>query len=712
MAVKKKKEEKEIKEANSNNEDKYDLCGTFEKATQNIVNLIRSRVPIIYIESNESERTVLKILSDVCEKGTHKNKWTKELYVWDVVQGMTQKKITKSGYETFKIADVEDPGAAIDYIETQHEKVDCCYILCEFHHYLETPNIQRRLRNFAEDTAVNYRKTIILLSPKNAGMSSNGKRIPPELENIVHICDWPLPDGEVLDSHLTNHLVPTINKTLKARKYDEINMDSERKQKLIDSLKGMTLAEGEAAIYSSAIQTYGLDPSVITLAKKQIVKKNGLVEYIEPTGDILDDIGGAKHLKTWLRNRRPILSEDAHAFGCDLPNGVMLIGPWGSGKSSTAKAVIDEFGLPGLRIDAAKLMESFVGSSERNTAGALKLAESIAPCVTGRMRVTLGDGSEETMNDLWEKADPSSEIEKDGLKVRNLNIQNISLGKNFKQVRVPSKKITRRKSKDIFSVKTPTAKIEITGNHLWPILGVDGSVNWIRTDNLEKGMQCIVPSHITPDQNPSIFSKSHIPQEAIFKDGRWLIPSNNPNKIEVKIPEELNDEILYLCGLMEADGYFGKSNNIGLVNSTTRLHEVFVELMTRQFGIKKIYFSMFGKTNKQQHEFLGTDEESEFEPSFKISLYSSLLSKFFQSISDNILKMTPRLVSAWLSGYLDGDGSVSRNTKYPKIYWADKSSREQKEKIRSALLRLGIIATGHTWDRVEVTSRRKVYSLY
>jgi len=373
------------KESQSVPQNEKKLVGKFLTAAQELTDLIRSVKPVIYLESNESEKTIINIIGKICEDGTHGDKYKRQLYIWDSVKGLYSREIINGYPETTVHNDqAKDPGAILDVIISEQPKSgDSCYILCEFHHYLENSNIQRRLRNFVEEVASRKRKNIILLCPKNAGMSRDGKKIPMELENIVHIFEWPIPDSEVLRDSVCGSLIPSFNLAFKNRNppLPELKFDEDAIDELVNSFKGLTLAEVESAACSSVVKTQTLVPEIIIKAKKQIIKKSGLVEYIEPRGDKLDDVGGVENLKKWLNERKPILSENAFEFGCDMPNGMMLIGPWGTGKSTVAKAVINEWGLPGLRIDAAKIMDSFVGSSERNAAAALKVADSVAPCI-------------------------------------------------------------------------------------------------------------------------------------------------------------------------------------------------------------------------------------------------------------------------------------------------------------------------------------------
>jgi SpoVK/Ycf46/Vps4 family AAA+-type ATPase len=59
----------------------------------------------------------------------------------------------------------------------------------------------------------------------------------------------------------------------------------------------------------------------------------------------------------------------------------LLLGVQGAGKSLVAKAVASQWQLPLLRLDLGSLFSELVGSSEHNMRTALRLAESVAPCV-------------------------------------------------------------------------------------------------------------------------------------------------------------------------------------------------------------------------------------------------------------------------------------------------------------------------------------------
>lgn len=95
----------------------------------------------------------------------------------------------------------------------------------------------------------------------------------------------------------------------------------------------------------------------------------------------IEDVGGLENLKTWLALRqKPFLQPDKDN-GVECPQGVLLLGVQGCGKSLAAKAVAGTWGVPLLRLDFGSLYNKYFGESERNLRKALAAAEVMAPCV-------------------------------------------------------------------------------------------------------------------------------------------------------------------------------------------------------------------------------------------------------------------------------------------------------------------------------------------
>jgi SpoVK/Ycf46/Vps4 family AAA+-type ATPase len=106
-----------------------------------------------------------------------------------------------------------------------------------------------------------------------------------------------------------------------------------------------------------------------------MLKKSGLLT-LHHGGEHFADLGGLEALKHFcLRALRPRDSVGPKA------RGIVLLGPPGTGKSATAKALGNETGRPTLILDPGSLMASLVGETEQRTRQALKIIDAFGPCV-------------------------------------------------------------------------------------------------------------------------------------------------------------------------------------------------------------------------------------------------------------------------------------------------------------------------------------------
>jgi SpoVK/Ycf46/Vps4 family AAA+-type ATPase len=95
----------------------------------------------------------------------------------------------------------------------------------------------------------------------------------------------------------------------------------------------------------------------------------------------MSDVGGLENLKTWLKKRNKSWFDSAKRYGISAPRGVLITGVPGCGKSLIVKAISSMWQLPFLRLDIGKVFSGVVGSSEKNMREAIKIAETISPCI-------------------------------------------------------------------------------------------------------------------------------------------------------------------------------------------------------------------------------------------------------------------------------------------------------------------------------------------
>lgn len=155
------------------------------------------------------------------------------------------------------------------------------------------------------------------------------------------------------------------------------------KDNIVNAAKGLTADQFKSCLAKSLVRHGKIDAKTIELimdVKKQIINKNGILEYIEESVDI-SSVGGLSNLKEWLKKRKAGFTKEARDKGLPEPKGLLVFGVPGTGKSLSAKAVSAMWNRPILRFDLGKIFGSFVGESEKNIREALRVAESVAPCI-------------------------------------------------------------------------------------------------------------------------------------------------------------------------------------------------------------------------------------------------------------------------------------------------------------------------------------------
>lgn len=324
-------------------------------------NLLNAGFPYIYIPTYEEERAVSAIGSIIANRDLVKTE--RKLYTWTQISGL----VCGENH----VRDTESPIAAIDYIDRSTD--NAVFVLKDFHIYFGSDHgsrpehaVIRKLRDILPGLK-SSRKTVVFISPQLV--------IPMEMEKEISVLDFELPgieDIEATLNELTNGLAP-----------ESIHLNDEEKRALVRSALGLTQQEAENAFCRAIVHLKGLDKSAVSIIneeKNQVVKKTGVLEFVRSDIDI-NDIGGLENLKNWLIKRNGSWLDKAKEYNIPSPKGVLITGVPGCGKSLTAKAMSDIWGLPLLKLDMGKIFGGIVGSSEENIRKAISTAEAVAPSI-------------------------------------------------------------------------------------------------------------------------------------------------------------------------------------------------------------------------------------------------------------------------------------------------------------------------------------------
>jgi len=173
-------------------------------------------------------------------------------------------------------------------------------------------------------------------------------------------------------------------KDILASKYNLLQkLEDKELRALAETIAGLNLHEVESVAMESCELKGTYDFRFMAEFKSEIVAKSGVLS-IEIPKIGFESIGGYEPLKDFVRRRIINVIRDpskAKYYGLDIPRGILLFGPPGTGKTVFCYAMAYELKLSFLRFDIENVVTSLYGETERAMRRAVDMAESVAPCV-------------------------------------------------------------------------------------------------------------------------------------------------------------------------------------------------------------------------------------------------------------------------------------------------------------------------------------------
>jgi len=341
---------------------------------------MRSKYPLTVLETHEELRAIALIRAIGDET-------TRDVYVWSFTEGL------RAPGSDEAIA-VEDPGAVLDEIRNATTNgTGKIFVLLDYDPYIkDNPALIRKIRDLSNDLT-NTRKSVVFVSPKFP--------IPETLTKSISVFDLPLPARDEIEARI-QQVIGGINSQIagyraraqesgapvevKERLKDLVNLEKrilsewdKNRARIVDAFTGLTDREIEDTASQMLVNGEISIPFILS-TKKQIIRKNKNIEYFE-TNINLASVGGLKNLKNYAVRAGKMYSEEARKFGVRPPRAILLVGASGTGKSLFVKAFASAMSQPLLRLDLATAKSKWVGESEANLSGGLKVVQAVNPVV-------------------------------------------------------------------------------------------------------------------------------------------------------------------------------------------------------------------------------------------------------------------------------------------------------------------------------------------
>ena len=346
----------------------------YNKCQRELEELLGSQYPLIFLRSSEENRAINCIIAayrSLCNNNIIEG----ELAEWRSINGF-YKLTTENNWQSTNYAPQPNTDPiiyALDFLQTQlqnqaRKNIDqqYTYILPDWSTLIE-PTCHLTTRKLKElvlaiaQTKPRPRMNLIIVG--------SDWSIPTSLRNYIHILDLPLPIGEELYQNIFK---------LAVTKY---NLAENRAKDLAEKAQGMNfqaVAQTAKLITTKNLWQQPEEASKLLLeVKKQEIEKIGILDYYEPLGEGLQEVGGLENIKTWVKERYPWFEQDADP---DMrPRALLLEGFPGCGKSFIARAIAIEWRVPQINFEISRLQSQWVGESESNTYQALRAIEASAP---------------------------------------------------------------------------------------------------------------------------------------------------------------------------------------------------------------------------------------------------------------------------------------------------------------------------------------------
>lgn len=341
--------------------------------TSELVTLIQSRTPIILIESRDEIQVIEVLLRAATQIG-------RPFYRWTITQGLSRLDGGLGRHETPR-----EPEEVLQHIWAM--KIEGIYLLLDFHPFLDEPKHVRFIKEIAL-YAERRKQTLVFLS--------HALQLPDELRHLAASFELRLPN----ENALMQAVAKVAGQWAEENRERKLHVNKEALKILVQNLKGLSIGEAtrmaRTAIYDDGAISHNDLPD-IAKSKHALLNSEGVLSFEYNTAHF-SEVGGLTRFKQWLQQRKAIFTGETQIKGLDMPKGILLLGIQGGGKSLAAKAVAGTWGIPLLRLDFGALYNKYFGETERRTREALKMAETMAPCVLWLDEIEKGIATSDTDN--------------------------------------------------------------------------------------------------------------------------------------------------------------------------------------------------------------------------------------------------------------------------------------------------------------------------
>lgn len=189
----------------------------------------------------------------------------------------------------------------------------------------------------------------------------------------IKVIDLPLPDRDVRYEYLKRYL-ETRKESNKAIPLIDLSVEE-----FANLTPGLSLPHLEDILLLAYRNTpCGVTRALVSQRKQAIIQAeySDIAEMIEPLQAGFAALGGMDYLTSWAQDEVIVPLREGSP---DVPKGVLLAGPPGTGKTFFIRALAQEIGFNAVMLRSENILSKYVGESEAKLKRFFAFAKSLAP---------------------------------------------------------------------------------------------------------------------------------------------------------------------------------------------------------------------------------------------------------------------------------------------------------------------------------------------